>query len=221
MSGLPISPISNDRVADPRLHVIGAGGHARVVIATARRLGLDPVGLFDDDPATHGRRVDGVLVLESVSRIAAHPPLPAVLAIGDNRTRQRLASELDLEWQTLVHPMALVEENATVGAGTIVMAGAVVQPGSVVGRHVIVNTGASVDHDCRVGDYCHVAPGVHLSGGVILEEGALLGVGSAVVAERRVGRWAVVGAGAAVVKDLPEETVAVGVPARPLTRGPA
>jgi sugar O-acyltransferase (sialic acid O-acetyltransferase NeuD family) len=201
-----------------RFHVVGAGGHARVVLATARRLGLDPVGLFDDDPKKQGTCIDGVEVLGPVKRLADHPSLPAVVAVGDNHARARLVGQLDLTWLTLVHPAALVEEGATLGAGTVVMAGAVVQTSAVVGSHVIINTSASVDHDCVVGDFCHLGPGAHVAGGVLLEEGVLLGIGSSVMALRRIGRWATVGAGAAVVKDLSANTVAVGVPARPLAR---
>jgi sugar O-acyltransferase (sialic acid O-acetyltransferase NeuD family) len=202
------------------IYVIGAGGHARVVLATARRLGLRPAGVFDDDSGKRGRTLDGVEVLGPVASMADHPRLPAVIAIGDNRVRARLARELDQQWLTLVHPAATVEEGASIGQGTVVMAGAVVQTSAVVGSHVIINTCASVDHDCSVGDFCHVAPGAHLAGGVTLEEGVLRGIGSAVVTLRRVGRWSTVGAGAAVVSDLAGDTVAVGVPARPLTRRP-
>jgi sugar O-acyltransferase (sialic acid O-acetyltransferase NeuD family) len=199
-------------------YVFGAGGHARVVLATARRLGLRPAGLFDDDPQKDGLYVDGVRVLGPTGRHADHPRLPGIIAIGDNHTRARLASTLRLEWLTLVHPAAFVEEGATLGEGTVVMAGAVVQTSAVVGAHVIVNTCASVDHDCTVGDFCHVAPGAHLAGGVTVEEGVLLGIGCSVVTRRHIGPWATIGAGAAVVADLSGDAVAVGVPARPLAR---
>jgi acetyltransferase EpsM len=62
-----------------------------------------------------------------------------------------------------------------------------------------------------------MAPGVRLAGGVSIGQGAFLGIGSAVVPSVHVGNWATVGAGAAVLQDVPPETTVVGVPARCLS----
>ncbi|MGZ9197173.1 MAG: DapH/DapD/GlmU-related protein, partial [Candidatus Deferrimicrobiaceae bacterium] len=72
----------------------------------------------------------------------------------------------------------------------------------------------SVDHDCAIGDFVHICPGAHLGGAVVVEEGTFLGVGSSVVPGIRIGRWSVIGAGAVVTKDIPDNCTAVGVPAR-------
>ncbi len=199
--------------------VIGAGGHAKVVIATLRAAGFAVAAAFDDDPARHGTEILGVPVRGPASAAAALGLRRAVLAVGDNRARRRLAEALGAghEWVTAVHPAAWVDPDARLGAGTVVFAGAVVQPGAEVGAHAIVNTAASIDHDCRVGDFVHLGPGSRLCGGVSVGEGVLAGVGCSVAPGIAIGAWAVVGAGAAVVRDLPAETVAAGVPARPLT----
>ena len=89
-----------------------------------------------------------------------------------------------------------------------------VKPGITGWAQVIVNTGATIDHDCRIGDFAHLCPGVHLAGEVQVGEGCLLGMGTSVIPGRSIGSQTVVGAGAAVVTDLPEAVTAVGVPAR-------
>jgi UDP-perosamine 4-acetyltransferase len=63
-----------------------------------------------------------------------------------------------------------------------------------------------------------IAPGAHLGGTAILEEGVFLGIGSSVIPGRRIGAWTAVGAGAAVIHDLPAQVLAVGVPARVLEK---
>jgi acyl-[acyl carrier protein]--UDP-N-acetylglucosamine O-acyltransferase len=78
-----------------------------------------------------------------------------------------------------------------------------------------VNTGATVDHECVIEDFAHIAPGVHLGGRVTVGRGALVGIGSSAVQCVRIGEWATVGAGAAVVRDVPSHTRVLGVPARP------
>lgn len=199
------------------LVVLGSGGHAKVVVATAAAAGFDVRSVLDDDRGRWGCEVLGVAVDGPLSR-AVELGLPCVIAIGDNRTRRWLAERVGGPWATVVHPSALVHPTVQLGEGTVVFAGAVVQPDTMVGSHTIINTGASVDHDCRLGDFVHVAPGVRLAGDVELGEGVFMGIGSCAIPGVRVGPWAVVGAGAAVVGDLSEGVTAVGVPARPLRR---
>ncbi len=192
--------------------VIGGGGHAKVVISAIQAAGGRVGAVFDDGPGRVGTRVLGVEVV-GPTEAARGRPGPAVLAIGSNRVRQRLAG-LERDWLTVVHPTAWVAPSARLGRGTVVFAGAVVQPEAEIGEHVIINTGASVDHDARVGDHAHVAPGARLGGEVQVGEGTLMGIGSVAIPTVRIGAWSIVGAGAAVVVDLPDAVVAVGVPAR-------
>ena len=206
-------------MSDRRAVVLGAGGHAKVVIATLEAAGWEVAAALDDDPARRGDRVLGVEVAGPVADLAAWDGVAAVAAIGDNRARQRLVARVEellpgVSWATAVHPSAVVHPSARLGPGTVVFAGAVVQPEAALGAHVVVNTGASVDHDCRIGDFVHLAPGGRLAGGVAVAEGALLGIGCAVLPGRRVGAWAVVGAGATVVEDVADGWTVVGTPAR-------
>jgi len=201
------------------LWIIGAGGHAKVVIETARAMKtFEPVGVIDDYDARWNSTVLGVPVFGPVTpeRLRELGVARAVVAIGANRARAELARRLDglVAWVTLVHPSAIVAPSVRLGEGTVVFAGAIVQPDTVVGRHVILNTGSSVDHDGVVGDFAHIAPGARLAGGVRIGEGVLVGIGSCVIPGRAVGDWATVGAGAAVVTDIPPGVVAKGVPAR-------
>lgn len=193
--------------------VMGAGGHAKVVIGALRACGRRVSAVYDSTPEKWGRTCAGVTVL-SAAEYSYEAGSEVILAIGDNRARQELDRRLSAPSPVLIHPAAWVDPTARLGPGTIVCAGAVVQAEAVVGRHAIVNTGASVDHDCVLGDYVHAAPGARLAGRVSVGEGALLGVGSSFVPGVRIGAWSTIGAGAAVVDDVPGGVVARGVPAR-------
>lgn len=195
--------------------VVGAGGHAKVVLALCKAAGIVVDRVVDDDLARDGSTMLGVPVC---APIRDHLPrgARAVIAIGNNAVR-RVAEELDDlvgQWVTLIHPRAFVDPSVKVGVGSVVFAGAVVQVDSVIGAHVIINTGATVDHDAVIGDGAHLAPGVHLAGTVTVGDGAFLGTGVCVIPGRTIGARSIVGAGAAVVSDIDADVVAMGVPAR-------
>lgn len=205
-------------MSDPRprrVIVIGAGGHAKVVIGTLQAAGLTVTGIFDDDSARIGSVLLGVEVKGTTSDLLGFARAPAIIAVGDNRSRRDIAERLhDLEWVAAVHPAAFVHPSVLLGPGTVVFAGGVIQPDTVLGSHVVVNTGANVDHDCRIESFVHLAPGTLLAGGVTVREGALLCIGSAVIPGVTVGPWATVGAGGVVIDDLRGGVTAVGIPAR-------
>lgn len=195
------------------VHVVGAGGHAKVVVATLQAAGFEVEAAWDDDPARVGGNLLGVAIRGPVAAVPAGAPV--VIAVGSNEARKRIAGQLaGRSFVSVVHPAAVVHSSAILGQGTVVFAGAVVQPDARLGEHVIVNTGACVDHDCILESFVHVAPGVRLAGNVSLREGAFLGIGVSVVPGIEIGAWTIVGAGAVVVKHLASKVTAVGCPAR-------
>lgn len=193
--------------------IIGAGGHAKVLIGLLESLGREVAAAYDDDPAKHGRRLLDVPIVGGLAAFRKDLG-PAVVGVGDNAARKRIVSQLDAPWVTLVHATAWVHRSSSLGPGTVVMAGAVVQPDVRIGNHCIVNSGATIDHDCVLGDFAHAAPGANLSGTTTIGEGTLMGTGSATRQNISIGAWSTVGVGAAVVDSLPDHCTAVGVPAR-------
>ncbi len=196
------------------MKVFGVGGHAKVVIDTARVSGRSILAVYDDDKKKQGEkfcgfRVEG-LINDSIRG-------KAVIAIGANTVRQIIDRKMTkVDWDTLIHPTAIISKDVEIGEGTVVMAGAIIQSGTVIGRHCIINTGACVDHDSNIGDYSHIAPNSSIAGGVTVGTGSLIGIGSSVAQYLTIGEWTTVGAGAVVIENLPGNCTAVGVPAKPI-----
>jgi sugar O-acyltransferase (sialic acid O-acetyltransferase NeuD family) len=200
---------------DPGVLVIGAGGHAKVVIAALQEAGRVVRAAFDDN-RQRGSSILGVPVIGPLDEAMGFRGCEAVVAIGDNEIRRAIVARLPMEWISVVHPRAVVHSSVHVGPGTVVCAGAVIQPDAKVGLHAILNTASTVDHDCHIRDFAHVAPGTHLGGNVTVGEGAFLGIGVTVLPNLTVGDLAIVGGGAVVVRSVDAGETVAGVPARSL-----
>lgn len=203
------------------LAILGAGGHAKVVIDIVERMGTHSiVGAFDDDPSKWGTQVLGYEVLARIDEFLLHwrsRCTEVVIGVGSNPVRQNLyrrLSERAFCAVTLVHPTAAVARDVEVGEGTVIMAQAAVNPGCRIGPCAVINTSASVDHDCVLGECVFIAPGARLGGDVRVGDLSFVGIGSSIIPGRTVGWNVTVGAGAAVITDVPDGVTAAGVPAR-------
>ncbi len=187
------------------IFVYGAGGQGKVVIDAIRS---NPAyhrieRVVDDDSLLYGRSLLGHLVT-SPREIGSER---GFIAIGNNASRQQVASRYRGRLVVIAHRSTVVAHDVPVGEGTIFLAGSIVSAGSRIGENVIVNTAASVDHDCVIKDGVHVAPGCRLCGNVHVGRGSLLGAGTIVVPGVRIGRDVFVHAGQVVTKNVPDGTV--------------
>ena len=190
-----------------------------MVIEVARAGEWRPIAAVD--PGVQGE-VLGVPVYrhddDDVAKLWAARRFDAVVvAIGDNRLRQKLAERMrDIGCPTpaIIHPAAIISPTARIDGGVGVMAGAIINANAHIGQDSIVNTGAIVEHDCVLGVAVHAAPRSVLAGSCVVGARALLGVGSVARPGTRIGADAIVGAGSAVVSNIADGWVAGGAPAR-------
>jgi acetyltransferase EpsM len=217
-----------------RLVIIGAGGHASVVIDAALSAGRARAvrGYVAPERSPVLEQRLGIRWLGDDERYLATGPASrrgdrlviGVGGVGGDPVRARIAARYEAagcRFGRAVHAGAIVAKSAVVGDGAAVMAGAVVNPGAQLGEHCIVNTGAIVEHDVVLSRLAAVSPGAVIGGGAHVGENTFVGLGARVRDHVRIGRDVVVGMGAVVVGDVPDGAVVLGVPARrrEVTRG--
>ncbi len=202
--------------------IIGAGGHAKVVLEALLRSDVTVIGLLDVDEERHGSLVLGVPILGDDNMLDLYPAdsVRLVNGLGSTQDLSRRASlyrnfkEKKYSFASVIHPSAIIARDVVIGEGAHIMAGVILQPGVIIGCNSIINTAASVDHDGIIGDHVHIAPGVVLSGNVCIGERTHVGTGATVIQGITIGSEAVIGAGAVVVRDIPDRVTAVGIPAK-------
>lgn len=208
---------------DLPLILLGAGGHAKVLLSLVKAVGLKVSGVCDPELAQQKRsQWRGTKVLGGDEALEALDPASVGLINGigqlvgstsRRKTFERLKAK-GFRFPQLVHPAAWVDVSAVLNEGVQVMAGAVIQADVTVGSNSIVNTGASLDHDCRLGAHVHVAPGATLCGCILVHDRAFIACGATVAQGLTVGEGAVVGAGAVLVRDLAARLTLLGPAAR-------
>jgi|ERR1051326_4089087 sugar O-acyltransferase (sialic acid O-acetyltransferase NeuD family) len=207
-----------------RIVIVGAGGLGREVLATLRvanaaRKQANVLGFLDSTPGLFGTEVSGIPVLgdDTWCRNNSDSSLRFICAIGDPKIRYQVVNKLsamNCKFASVVHPDVRIPNSVKIGDGTVIMAGTQFTTDVTIGSHVVVYVNCSITHDVRVGDFCVIPSGCTLSGESVLEEGVLLGAGVNVLPRKRIGAWAIIGAGSVVTRDIPGNTTAVGVPCR-------
>lgn len=211
-----------------RFAIYSADGFAREIIPSVKRqygVSASDIVLVDDDPAKIGAIVHGSRVVafdELCDDVGAECRVN--VAVADPWAREKLVkrcADAGFDFFPIADPTHERFENLEVGEGSIFCAFTMATGNAVIGRHFHANIYSYVAHDCRIGNFVTFAPRVSCNGNVTVEDYAYIGTGAMLRqgspdAPLTIGRGAVVGMGAVVVRDVPPDTVVAGNPAKPI-----
>ena len=141
----------------------------------------------------------------------------------ENDCRNSAVPMLDLKGiNARIEPGAIIRDRVSIGDNAVIMMGAVINIGAVIGEGTMIDMGTILGGRATVGKHCHIGAGTVLAGvvepasatPVIIEDDVMIGANAVVLEGVRVGKGAVVAAGAVCVEDVPAGAVVAGVPAR-------
>lgn len=208
------------------LIIIGASGFGREVAWLVERINKNEqtwniLGFIDDNPEIENTLVGGYKVLGNIDKVSEYKDVYFVCAVGASRVREMIVSKVcnrisNPKFAVLIDPSVLISDRVEIGEGTIICTGTIITVDIKIGRHVIINLDCTVGHDAVIGDFVTLYPSVNVSGITNIGKCSELGTGLQIIQGKTVGDYSIVGAGAVIVKDIPEKCTAVGSPAKPI-----
>jgi sugar O-acyltransferase (sialic acid O-acetyltransferase NeuD family) len=213
------------------LLLIGAGGFSRETAEAVRAINAvrptwNLLGFLDDDAQRHGSLIGGTPVLGPIDAVHDHPAAAVLICTGrpDNYvSRKRIAERLELDerrYAIVIHPTATVGSTCSVGAGSVLLAHVDLTADVAIGRHVTAMPQVVLTHDVRIDDFVTMGSGVRIGGAAHVAEGAYIGAGACVREGLRIGERAMIGMSAVVTRDVPDERLWFGAPARDMAPAP-
>ena len=204
-----------------KILVIGCGEHARMVIDNIEDQNQFSVfGLTTHLNEELGKDVYGYPVVgkdkDIEGLIKKHKDIKGyILGVGNMKARARLASWLDtfVKAVNVIHPQALISRHARIGVGNLLEAYTKVANGATLGNHCIINSYTAVNHDQNIGHNVLLACNVTLAGRSV-GSNTIIADGAAIAFKKSVGAGCIIGDGAVVTKDIPDNVIAYGNPAK-------
>jgi sugar O-acyltransferase (sialic acid O-acetyltransferase NeuD family) len=140
-----------------------------------------------------------------------------LMAIANPSVRQKLVEQWTLkrvDFFSCLSPDVQPHHSVKIGRGSIICPGVKMTVDIKIGEFVIINLNSTIGHDSTIGDFSSLMPSVNISGNVTIGRGTFVGSGATILQGITIGDNVIIGAGSLVNKNVADNSVVMGVPAR-------
>jgi sugar O-acyltransferase (sialic acid O-acetyltransferase NeuD family) len=210
-----------------KLLIFPFGGNAReallcVFAINRQKHTWDVLGFLDDDTSLQDKICCGVRVIGQ-RELMLSAMETYVLAVPGNPDsflqRPRIIESLHLtrrNFTTIIHPSVDISPDAGIGCNCLIMANTVISAGVQIGDHCIILPNTFIAHDVTIGDYCCIGANVTVSSNVCIMNNCYIGSGVSIKEKLSIGSKTFAGLGSNIVKNIGDNLVVAGNPARTL-----
>lgn len=203
--------------------IIGAKGFAKEVLEVVCQLDqLNEVAFYDDvnDDVT-GSLYSRFSILKTVNEASVYFKTidnRFTIGIGNPALRKKLYEKftsLGGEFTSTISPLANIGNFGNhIEIGCNIMTGTIITSDILIKKGTLINLNCTIGHDSVIGEFVELSPGVNISGNCVLGDYTVLGTNATVLPKVNIGKNVIVGAGAVVTKDVPDNSLIVGVPGK-------
>lgn len=207
------------------LVIFGAGSVGRLSEQIASDINqvkkvFNIIGYLDDNEKKHHTDIHDLPVLGGMKWLEEYPNTYIALGFSNPSQKfeliQRFNRANHQRFIQLVHPESWISKRVQIGSGTIIYPGVHIDVDVKIGDFVLINKLSTLGHDTSIGNFSTISPGVNLGGNNIIGDGVDFGINSCSLQSMAIGSWSVIGAGAVIIRDVPDHAVMVGNPGRVL-----
>lgn len=181
---------------------------------------------FDDDAL--GPEINGFPVLckttEAKEKFQKYSDVRFIFSLyRSDKIRERAmlrdSYNIPLEkYYTFIHPTAYIAKSSQIGLGCVIQSHCVINPNTVIGNHNTFNAACLVGHDTVIGHSNFFAAHTVIGSGLLLKDYIFTGLNSSLKNMVTIENGAIVGMASNVTKNVHENDVVIGNPAKPLIR---
>lgn len=199
--------------------IIGAGTYGQVYAEYLKDI-YEIIGFIDDDSQLNGVIINGYSVLgnypflkQSISK-----DVSVFVPIGNNDIRVRLLKDLSnngFATPGFIHEETNINSSVKIGKAVYILPGTYIMPYTLLGNYIMISMGVNIAHHNRINDGCFFSQGTNIGASIEMGNNAFCGIGSTIMTGvKKIGQNSLIGAGAVVIKDVPDNAVVVGNPGR-------
>lgn len=203
--------------------IIGAKGFAKEVLEVLHQLDkLENLVFYDDVNIDAPEKLFGrfpvLRTIEEASNYFKTIDNKFTIGIGNPVLRKQLYDKFTAiggKFTSIISPLAMIGCFGNhLEAGCNIMTGTVITCDITIKKGTLINLNCTIGHDSVIGQFVELSPGVHISGNCTIGDYSVFGTNATMLPNITIGKNVIIGAGSVVTKDLPDNCVAVGIPAK-------
>lgn len=204
-------------------YALGVGHNTPVLIELAEACGYKVIGLYHYNDSRTGEYDHGFEILGSFDDLFCKDSLcdmNFLLTMGDSKIRAGLSEKILKKGgnvPTIIHPTAVISRFAKVSdVGVYIFPYVIVETDVILNQNITLLTGSIISHNSSIGKNCFIAAGVIVGAYTDIDEYVFVGQGALTISGKvaKIGKNAFIAARALVTKDVPENVLVKGNPAK-------
>lgn len=205
-----------------KLCIYGGGGLGREVLELSQQIN-DAFHKWDEiifiDDIRQEKQLCGckVFSFEEALKIYSTSEVEFIIAVGEPESRRILWEKLinkNCKLATLIHPKVFIPESTKIKAGTVINSGSFISCGVEIGDNVYIQPMANIGHDSRISSHCVISVFASIAGSCLIGECTYIAMSVPVKENTLIGCNTIIGMGSIVLRDIPDNVIALGNPAR-------